>query len=421
MHPPTFPSTSPSPIGTISIRTPRRRHGPFSTIAVVTLMTLMGLAALSGVGGTTPQRAAAHATGGLFLGHYGTAVVDGVIAEAEYGQVDAPTADETKKGLGCWTPAAQTVDRTTYHFKICETNDEQNDYYAFAIDDLSPSPAKSDPFATDSLFILFDDEHDGDVDCPGWQDMIGVQATGAFWDWAYCGQWDDLVADEPQDGAAAVTFTPGVGYVFELAHPLNSGDPADYALALHDTVGFCAVYLDAANAAGEVEYPFVNSCFGEGQNYAHVYKKGKYDDVLAKLFALVDSCEPCPPDVRRPLREDLDLAIRQYMQNDEAAAAQTLQAFVTQVERSMQAGTLPEAVGRQLTDEATPLLETLSASAGQTKAVVQHKIHHDSARSGKARKGTGAANHGRSPAHKAHQHTHHAHAGTHGQGHKPTH
>jgi hypothetical protein len=101
----------------------------------------------------------------------------------------------------------------------------------------------------------------------------------------------------------------------------------------------------------------------------------------------VDSCEPCPPDVRRPLQEDIDLASRQYTQNDEAATAKTLTAFVANVERGMQSGAVPATVGRQLIADATPLINEFRGAKAQTKtrhdSQAKSKTPHDSGRRGK--------------------------------------
>ena len=354
MHPHTSPSTSRSPKCTITIRNRRGRQGPLGTITVM-LLTLMGLAAMSGAGGIRPRDASAHAGGGVItLANYGAATVDGVFTDGEYGE-------------GCFLPGSQNVGGTTYHLTVCATNDDVNDYYAFLIDDLTLATA-GDPAGLDGINLLFDNQHDGSLACPKAEDAIGAasQPAGSLIDMAYCGAFDFFSGDTQTNGNAAMTFSPNVGYVYEMMHPLNSGDPADYALALHDTVGFCAVYLDSANDAGEVQFP--KNCFGDGEKYGDVFKKGEFDAKLAELSALVDSCEPCPPGTRRPLKEDIDLAIRQYTQNDEAATAQTLDAFVTKVERGLQSGSLPESVGRQLIALSNPVIEELSGAEAGSRA-----------------------------------------------------
>jgi hypothetical protein len=68
--------------------------------------------------------------------------------------------------------------------------------------------------------------------------------------------------------AAAGTFTPTVGYVFEMSHPLNSGDSAggDYALSIGSTVGWCFAYNDFAFFGGFVlAYPLNCIIFTAGR------------------------------------------------------------------------------------------------------------------------------------------------------------
>ena len=275
-----------SAIRAIASGTRRDWRGHLMRTIVVALVTMMGLTAILGQEGIRPRDAAAHeASGAIILANYGTATVDGVVADGEYGE-------------GCFFAPSQSAGGTIYHFTLCETNDDVNDYYAFIIDDLT-LPTVGDPAGLDGVNLLFDDDHDGSIACPHAEDGIGAASEPgpAIIDVAYCGAFDNFSGDAQIDGSAAFTFSPDVGYVYEMAHPLNSGDPADYALALHDTVGFCAVYLDSANAAGEVEFP--KNCFGDGEQYGDIFKKGKYDDILAKLCALVDSCESCPPECTR--------------------------------------------------------------------------------------------------------------------------
>jgi hypothetical protein len=350
----------PSPIRPSTIRKHRGQRGPFGTSTVVTLLTLLGLAAMGGPGGIRPREAVAHAGGGVItLANYGTATVDGVFADGEY-------------GAGCFLPGSQNVGGTTYHLTLCETNDDVNDYYAVLIDDLTPGGSSSaGRGGPDALALYFDNEHDGSlgtVACPAPEDVIAMGSVpgAGLVDFNYCAASGQVTfgPDSSESGSVAFSFSPDVGYVIEMAHPLDSGDPLDYALSLHDTVGFCAVYTDSANAAGEVIFP--KNCYGDGEKYGDVVKKGEFDDQLAKLKALVDSCEPCPPEVRRPLEEAIDQAIRQYTRNDEAATAQTLHGFVITVERYRQSGALTETVGRQLTAVATPLITELGAAEART-------------------------------------------------------
>ncbi|MCS7137541.1 MAG: hypothetical protein NZ941_04130, partial [Candidatus Caldarchaeum sp.] len=167
------------------------------------------------------------------------------------------------------------------------TNDGSNDYYYFEINDLTQN-------GNDRFYLLFDNAHDGAVAACGpgipVEDAIGYveppprPLPSPLIDVHYCGQ---PTTDQPPAGidgsqhiTSALSFTPGVGYRFEFSHPLNSGDPQDYALSIGSTVGWCIYWRDADKPAPNiVEYPpdcySVYATGGGASLYGHVVKVGE--------------------------------------------------------------------------------------------------------------------------------------------------
>ena len=215
---------------------------------------------------------------------FGTAVVDGVIEPGEYGS-SCRTGTEQAAGF-------------TYVFTFCHTNDTVNNYYAFSINDGFHDDAD------DMLKIYIDNEHDGviatgtaDAPCPfsgsgSVEDLITFQGA-EFRDEYYCQDGGDppfLFYTNPDSvfhGTGARVFTDGVGTVYELSHPLDSGDPDDYALSPGDTIGYCVLYRDSKR--DEIEFPA--GCFEEiavtattTETFADIAVLGPLDDNLKKLL-----------------------------------------------------------------------------------------------------------------------------------------
>jgi hypothetical protein len=179
------------------------------------------------------------------LSAFGTATIDGVISPGEYGS--------------CIGPITQGI----YVFTICETNDNHNDSYAIQINDLT-GPSQDDLAA-----IFFDNGKGSIAACgSGVDDLLLVNGTIAnpqFVDANYCATsgWNlDVFSGGTNDATAAVKFTPGVGYVYEVTHPLDSGDSKDYALTTSSRVGWCFIYYDGPSGTPQVQYP--SGCFGAG-------------------------------------------------------------------------------------------------------------------------------------------------------------
>jgi hypothetical protein len=238
---------------------------------------------------------------GDILAHFAHVTVDGVMSPGEY------------TGASCTGPINQTAGAVTYTFTICEANDDANDYYAVTINDVT-----HDVGGGDLLNIFFDNAHDSAVEpcASGTDDWLFMDADAlALGDGNYCnpGSGMQFTGDAIFNGDLAVTFKEGVGYTFEFSHPLTSGDPLDYALAIGDTVGFCFAYDDSSNSAntsafGELQYPAgcLSQAFkGNTTLYGDVRKLNEVDEavmaILAKLRAVLTqpgpppSCLRCPP------------------------------------------------------------------------------------------------------------------------------
>jgi hypothetical protein len=171
---------------------------------------------------------------------FGTASVDGVVSPGEYGSCIGP------------------VTQGAYVFTFCETNDNVNDHYAFSINDLTG------PNLDDLVAIFFDSTNSGTIPAcgTGLDDLLLLNGTTAypqFVDANYCATsgWNlDVFSGGTNDVTRAVTFTPGVGYTYEVSHPLNSGDSNDYALTTGSTVGWCLIYFAGPDySSTQVQYP----------------------------------------------------------------------------------------------------------------------------------------------------------------------
>jgi hypothetical protein len=341
-------------------------------------LTVVALVAAGLLGSAGPS---ARGHSGVELRNSGTAIVDGVISDGEYGFNEQGCSDLTTVTV----PASGRGNKpTTYHVKACETNDLENDFYAFSIDDLTP-----DPGGGDAIGWFFDDEHDGTVKCvnedePGlnFQDAIAANlnpgsGTASHIDLNYCTDANKTISGLgadikiPDDITSDITFTPGQGYVIEMSHPLHSGDAEDYALDIHSTVGFCVVYNDWENHAddffGEIDFP--PGCFipkVDGEKFGDIAKKSPWADLLEKLKGLVDSCEPCPPKLISRLDEIVLQAVSRASANDDAAVAGTLRDFVRKVTSFRRAGKISKSTARALKAPAKEIIASIEASLGRS-------------------------------------------------------
>lgn len=147
-------------------------------------------------------------------------------------EVDCPTPLAVLDGVrspGEWDGATSVpaFDGAT----VLYMNDGVNLYLAFEVEDETLG-------ADDNVRFRFDNQRDGAWD--EGEDNFSLSGAGNFTDLhASATGWS--IFDDQQDGAGAAGASAGVNF-FEIAHPLDSGDPQDFALSPGDTVGYCVIY-----------------------------------------------------------------------------------------------------------------------------------------------------------------------------------
>jgi hypothetical protein len=154
-------------------------------------------------------------------------VIDGVKSSGEW---DAATS------VAVWTGG-------TFYY----TNDDTHLYIALEMADATAQSA-------DGFRIRFDDTQDG-VATVGDNELL-VRMDSYFDRHRTMFGWG--VDDTQRDGTAAGGSSAGVNF-FEVAFPLNSGDPNDFALSAGDAVGFCMQYLNNGLGVDTAAYPRVGA------------------------------------------------------------------------------------------------------------------------------------------------------------------
>lgn len=184
-------------------------------------------------------------------------VANGVLTEEEAADLlacaedvlDGPDTGPIIDGIkspGEWDAAASVAVFTggTFYY----LNDDDNLYLALEV---------ADPSLTgdDRLRIRFDNMLDG-LDSDGDDELI--LEVSLFLDRHFEGSvpaWG--VTDIQQDGTGAVGASEGINF-FELAHPLNSGDPDDFSLSTGSSVGYCLDYFRDGAAGSQTTYPILD-------------------------------------------------------------------------------------------------------------------------------------------------------------------
>lgn len=145
---------------------------------------------------------------------------------------------------GEWDDAAQiSVFAESFEGRLFVMNDINNLYLALSVNDSAISDG-------DILEVRFDNNHDG-VNTIG-DDNLFV-SLGGLGDSHFNGESYGS-GDSQQDGVGAVANDNATNF-FEVSHPLNSGDPNDFALSLGDTVGFCIRYFDDGVSTSDTTHP----------------------------------------------------------------------------------------------------------------------------------------------------------------------
>ena len=136
---------------------------------------------------------------------------------------------------------------------------------------------------TDQFRIRIDGDHDG-LNTQG-DDELGITGTGIFFDLHYdSGFWNQ--GDPFAHGSAAVGPLDG-GAFYEVAHPLNSGDPFDISAAKGDTLGLCVRYNNAGVASNQDVFP--TDCMNS------VTQQSQYVDVVLGAATVDTKTRPAPP------------------------------------------------------------------------------------------------------------------------------
>lgn len=183
------------------------------------------------------------------FGHFGSAVIDGVMGAGEWANAACHNLHLNVPG-GSVTPAT-----------LCAMNDQSNMYFALEFERTFLDPGNT--FA-----IEIDNDHDGIMEDG---DDVFLYNPNNFYDdfrtsangcpvASMCGFFD-IDHGGTNDGAGAIS-NDGQYTVYEMSHPLNSGDAGrDIAASIGDTVGFFAfVRMIGAGGAypadfGDTDYP----------------------------------------------------------------------------------------------------------------------------------------------------------------------
>jgi len=152
---------------------------------------------------------------------YDTATIDGALSTGEW---DAAAS---------WNVFAGAYSGST----LFMMNDDVNLYIALSV--IDPTLASND-----IMEVRFDNANNGVMDAG--DDELFLSTTG-FTDSHFNGtNWG--ISDNTH-GAGAVQGFGGFN-VFEMMHPLSSGDAFDFSLSAGDTAGFCLRYFDDGLATG---------------------------------------------------------------------------------------------------------------------------------------------------------------------------
>lgn len=168
--------------------------------------------------------------------------------EADYGGVTLsawtdtpPTIDGAPSGDE-WNEADHadftTIGTCDFNGTIWVMNDAENLYIYVRFEEL---------VAMGHIMIMFDNDND-EIEWESGDDALyyGWHPEGGFKDKHFSSWPDD---SNPPDGAGDGYSIPGFNFV-EFSHPLNSGDPEDFSLAIGDTVGFQIYIHDSSLGEG---------------------------------------------------------------------------------------------------------------------------------------------------------------------------
>jgi hypothetical protein len=158
---------------------------------------------------------------------YDTATIDGTLSAGEW------------DNAAMWSVFSGAYAGSTFYMM----NDDDNLYIALFVIDATLAN-------NDIMEVRFDNTNNDTIDAG--DDELFLSALG-FTDRHFNGT-SYGIADNT-DGAGAVQGFGGFN-VFEMMHPLASGDPFDFNLSAGDTAGFCLRYFDDGSASSATtNYP----------------------------------------------------------------------------------------------------------------------------------------------------------------------
>jgi hypothetical protein len=154
----------------------------------------------------------------------------------------APVTIDGVKSAGEWDDATSVAafSGATFYYKVIG----DSLYVAFQVSSSILTP-------TDAIDVRFDNTHSGTL--AENDDEMEATGVGYFIDGhAVADEWG--YTDREQNGVAAAANANGVSF-FEFAHPLDSGDPQDFALQPGDVVGYCLAYVNNGSTGDATTHP----------------------------------------------------------------------------------------------------------------------------------------------------------------------
>jgi hypothetical protein len=275
----------------------------------------------------------------------GTPVIDGVVNLGEWA------------GTGTWDVAVRTPRGGTSPASFYVMNDALNLYVGFRFE----RPAAD---VGNSLAVEFDNDNDGIAE--NGDDVILVNGGSGFYDDvrtnlppcppgsapASCGPEDtDLGGTE--DGVGFFSNN-GIHSMYEMSHPLNSGDINDFALSAFsgDIVGFFLA-LRAIAAPGAYPADFADTDLPGVRDYAQIKLcTPSASASIATLSAAVSGLDPRLGKALQSAQENLAAGKVKQAVND-------LEKFIKEVEKLIARGEIAPSVGEPLIATAQAILQTL--------------------------------------------------------------
>ena len=272
----------------------------------------------------------------------GTSTIDGGIGSSEWAG-----AGKYRLSVNI-TPNGDTTPGTFYVM-----NDSFNVYTALAFDQPALSPANSLEIFFDNVAATWIGD-DSLIFGGGLTDLVGVACFPPPFGTPPCRSGDTGVGGTT-DGAGALANN-GSQTAFEISHPLNSGDPNDFALSYGDTVPY---RLDFFAGSAQTLVPDVLS----GQMLATwlICTPGATQNVrdLSQSVGALEKSGALSEKNADTLSKDLIKANGNLQTGKSKQAANDLGDFVKDVTKMMRKGELADRFGRPLVAAANSAMSQL--------------------------------------------------------------